>query len=246
FFSSKISHIWSPAFSMTHGFGGLQIYSDAYFYNCIITNNLGNGIEINKGASIIMQNTTISNSLWSGISGINGSATIYNSTFINNLEHDIHTCAYINLINCSFDDNKIKSPSTLFVKWYLDISILDENGNGLSDVNVTIKDNYNEALNQKYISGTDGDVNRIILTEYIQNSTNKTYYTPHTLIIEKDGLRREMTVVMDENKEITITLDIEPTLTGDYLWIIVVTVIILGSVATTVYLRKRKSPPTQQ
>ena len=157
--------------------------------NSYIFNNYG-GIGIGNSLNNVVENSSISNSSMYDIdSGTNVTVTVINSTFVKN--------------NVYIDDEN----STITVKWYHSIQVLDRNQNPIKNANVRIQDNENSTYDVSYLTNSDGWIKWINLTEYIQNSTSKTFYTPYTIRAEKKGIWNETTIIMNETKEIVIILE---------------------------------------
>ena len=125
------------------------------------------------------------------------------------------------LLNTTFTRTSIfydDSLSTLTVKWFLDVSVIDDMGNPVPNAKVKVEDNLNGSYNETFSTGGDGHVRWILVTEYIENYYGKTYYTPHRIIAWTDtkvGYAYPEPFI-DQSKTVTIVLhngtllDMEP------------------------------------
>ena len=70
-----------------------------------------------------------------------------------------------------------------------------------------IKDNENGDFDENFTTYSNGFVNWINLTEYIENKDDKKiYYTPYNITAEKDSLKKSREIEIDDSKEIIIVL----------------------------------------
>jgi hypothetical protein len=112
---------------------------------------------------------------------------INDSNISNSAEYDLHVeDANVTVLRTDFDSSKVNIVGTgeLTVKWYLWIRTLDTINGVLSSVNVTLYDVTNATLLNE-LSDATGYVSIQTVTEYIQNATGSTYYTPHTINVSK-------------------------------------------------------------
>jgi parallel beta-helix repeat protein len=90
-------------------------------------------------------------------------------------------------INCSYNTSKedVEIGSQLFRKWYFDLVVNDSTGY-LSGANVTV---YNSTGSVIYSSLTNstGNIDRQVLTEYVNNGGIRTYISPYNVTITKSG-----------------------------------------------------------
>lgn len=160
---------------------GLSIYASFgnFIYNNIILNNKYGLIwrdEVPSSYPNEISNCTIKDSLIEDITIKNTYGTLLNTTFEKN------SITYLDV------------SSILNVKWFLHINIVDYLGNPIQDANVKIEDNINGSYNQTYITNSGGYVHWIPITEYIEQDTSgdtigeKTYFTPHRIVVWNDTL----------------------------------------------------------
>jgi len=82
-----------------------------------------------------------------------------------------------------------------YVGWTLTVKTLP-------GVNVTVKDAFDTVV---FTGVSDGDGKaQTLLYQYMQDHAGRTYYTDHTVMIEKDGETAETTVTMDAKKTVEI------------------------------------------
>jgi parallel beta-helix repeat protein len=180
---------------------GLSIY--ASFGNLIVNNSIlnnKNGLNWNDEAPStnpnIIINCTIRNSSVNDLRIKNTYGTILNTTF--------------NKTNTTYLD----TTSILNVKWFLHVNVTDFKDNPIVNANVIIEDNINGSFNQTYITGSDGFIRWIPITEYIERDSDgdtigeKTFYSPHKIVAWNDTLvgYAYPNPFIDESKIVTIVL----------------------------------------
>ncbi|MCG2826437.1 MAG: PKD domain-containing protein, partial [Thermoplasmatales archaeon] len=110
------------------------------------------------------------------------------------------------------------SDSTLTVKWYLNVKVVDPINNAVQNATVRIEDNLNGTFDENYTTDQAGYVKWIECTEYYnQNETETTYYTPYNISVSKEGFDPNSTsIYINKSKEITIRLEdtSEPAITN--------------------------------
>ena len=188
--SCKFNHILNNNIYSNNDYG-LFIFSNSN-NNTIINNNISKnkyGIKIHNSKINPIKNSSIINNDYDFYLSKNSEITVINTTFNKNK-------VYI-------DDEKSK----LTLNWYLSILVLDKWNNQIQEAIIKIQDNENGTFNQNYITNSKGYVKWISLTEYIENKNDaKIYYTPHSVIVEKDKLTNTTEITVDQNKEIIIIL----------------------------------------
>lgn len=155
------------------------------------------GLQVN-GTDIglnYLYNFTISNSTNYEIDLINSSTIVLNVTF--------------NKTNTNID-----ALSDLNVTWYFYAQVLDDfTFLPINNTNILVYDFQNYPVgNPVYNISTNasGYTQTMILVEFVENSTIKLNYTPHTLITSKALYSTDTSNAdMDTNKNITILLDLE-------------------------------------
>jgi parallel beta-helix repeat protein len=101
---------------------------------------------------------------------------------------------HVTFVNTTFDNSSIHvgdAGSDFTAKWYKHVRTEDYSGAAISGASVWINDSNGDpepGLGQPFTSDSDGRVKYIELTEFVQDSSGKTFYTPHT-IEAKDGSR---------------------------------------------------------
>ncbi len=99
------------------------------------------------------------------------------------------------------------TPSNFTVQWFLTVYVEDTNSNPVEGATVLIFDSFGTNVNTS-VTDWEGKVRNVIVTEYIQDSSKKTYYTPHNITAVKASEigYAEPEPKLDISKEITITL----------------------------------------
>ena len=182
--------------------------------NQIINNSVSNntcGIKLYNLINNQIINNSVSNNVY-GIHLYNSSNNqIINSTISDSTDYDFYLDINSNItaLNTTFDKDNVyfeDENSEIIVKWYLSLKIIDNKTNRIQDAKVRIQDNENGNFDENYITDSEGFVNWINLTEYIESSSVKTYYTLHTISVDKDNFIGSIEIDLDKSKEITITL----------------------------------------
>jgi parallel beta-helix repeat protein len=91
----------------------------------------------------------------------------------------------VRFLNTSFDKDAIyiDDPESRFeVQWYKHIRVEDNSGNPISGASIWINDSFgNPEGASGAITDSDGRLKFIPLTEYVEDSTGRTFYTPHSI-----------------------------------------------------------------
>ncbi len=99
------------------------------------------------------------------------------------------------------------TPSNLTVQWYLTVNVENTVGDPVEGATVLIFDSFGTKVNTS-VTDLEGKVRNMIVIEYIQDSSKKTYYTPHNVTAVK-GSEIGYAVPepkIDISKEVTVTL----------------------------------------
>jgi parallel beta-helix repeat protein len=154
-------------------------------------------IQSNRGRAIRLDN--------------NAEAIIINSSIINTIGEDLYLTGTSigSLLNTSFNKSNVylDSASIMKVNWYLHINATDSSSNPVQNAIVNIQDYKNGSKNQTYITDVNGYVRWIPNMEYIQQGSDKTYYTPHRITAWNETLLGYTEVNINESKEVNIVLD---------------------------------------
>ena len=181
------------------------------FINCQISNNYF-GIYLSHSSNNTISACYILNNLFGYEQFDSINTQILNSTISDSTDYDI-ILGYnstITIINTTFNKNKIYidgENTTMTVKWYLSVQVLDKNHKPIPNVKVRIQDNNNGTYHKNFTTDSNGFINWVNLTEYIQNQTTKQYYTPYIINTEKDGIKNTTEIEMDRTKKITIIIE---------------------------------------
>ncbi|MHA2031806.1 MAG: right-handed parallel beta-helix repeat-containing protein, partial [Candidatus Kariarchaeaceae archaeon] len=161
---------------------------------------LKNSIYNNTGQGVYLISTSKDNIIInSSISGISGYAVHLNSN-----SHLTSLNSLFNKTNIRFAD----SSSTFTVQWFLGIKVMDQNNKPIHDVKVRVIDNENGTFNKSYYTNINGFVKWIALTEYIENSSGRIYFTEHNITATYDWYTGYSIPDpwMDQNRLIVIVL----------------------------------------
>ncbi len=195
---------------------GLYIYES--YDNRIENNQISNGLDgvkiFDLSSSLLLDNIISDNDV--GVKVFDySSATIINCTIQNSDSYDVWVGdtvwpkGDIILLNSAinFDNvNILDDLSSLDVQWYLQIEVIDESDEPVSGATVRITDNWDSEENHTTIS--EGRVNWIVLTNYIQTSEGVVYYTPHNITAYNATSfgYAEPEITMSSSKDITIKI----------------------------------------
>ena len=189
---------------------GLTIESDNVTIKNTLFSNNTNAIFINSSSPKILNATIINNTV--GIAFYNSSAQIINCTIQNSTGFDFWLDNNSNpfLINCTFEkENEFNfgdNESSLEVNWYTHIIVTDQKDNPIPNADVRIQDNDNGIFDENYTTDQNGTIKWIVITEYKQNNTNTTNFTPYLIITSKDIITKQTSYVINETRTITIKL----------------------------------------
>lgn len=216
--------------------GILIIYGGVSVYDNIIANNWGSGLwcegyyqdpggrpysvyiveteVISNGFGIRCEHTFIEvydcffSLNWYGIIANWSEVYIEDSEFISGSYLDLYIdSGDVTTLNTTFDDTQvlIMDNSLLEVRWYLHVIVVNASG-PVPDADVTVTDNENGTWMGNYITGPNGRVNWIVVTEYISNGLDWVYYTPHNITAWKGMEIGYEEPNMDVSKFVTVFL----------------------------------------
>jgi hypothetical protein len=123
---------------------------------------------------------------------------------------DLNQNSNITALNLTFNNASVSFSDTfseLTVQWFLGVSVEDASGSPIANAKVVVSDNQNGTWNKTYYTNSTGWVNWIVTTEYIQNSTLRTYYSPYNITVSNDTFNpnnfnnNPRTVLMCLNRE---------------------------------------------
>jgi parallel beta-helix repeat protein len=191
--------------------------------NILISNGWAAGISVFSSSPMIINTTIMSSSYW-GIQ-VGGSAStstpmVINSTITGSVSGDVwlDDGAQLTLLNTQFDESSVTFDSgaplstTLTVQWYLHMSVESAYGLPISGASVNVTNITDDPIEgSPFITGDDGFVRWIVVTERIQNPTSNVVYTPHNVTVTVGDITgyADPEPVMDSSKVITVILDIE-------------------------------------
>lgn len=157
-------------------------------FNSTFSDN--NEIVVSQYSNITLENSNILIAKGFGFELFNASSLfIKNSTITNSGQYDFRIFEFSNVttLNTTFNKNKVEldEGACLIVKWYLNLKVIDPNNYPAKNAKIRIKDNENGTFDKNYTSDSKGLVYLIECLEYIQNSTDKKFYTPYQIKAEK-------------------------------------------------------------
>lgn len=209
-------------FNKYSGLGMVSSSENNSVLNCNVTNNKW-GILVRTQDNVFSKNLITDNwdkGIWLLTSDSKNNLIVNNSLRDNNLEFSLNQDAYAYVLNTTFNKTRVgfelPGNAQLIIQWFLHVKVIDDMGNPVSSANVKIEDNKNGTYNETLITDGNGYVKWIPVTEYIQRSTGKTFYTPHEIMAWNNTLIGYAQPVMNESKTITIILgngtfmDLEP------------------------------------
>lgn len=195
---------------------GVYIYEsqDNYIENNHISNFV-EGVKIfDLSGSELLNNFISDNDV--GIKVFDhASATIINCTIQNSDSYDIWAGdtiwpeGDIVLLNSIFDFDNVSildDLSSLTVQWYLQVEIIDESDEPVSGATVRIRDIWNSEEN--HTTNSEGRVNWIPLTNYIQTREQAVIRTPHNITAYKATSfgYADPEITMSASKEVTVKI----------------------------------------
>jgi parallel beta-helix repeat protein len=158
--------------------------TDYRIKNSNITSNGQEGIYVSGAVNYEISNTNIVNHTYGIWAQSNSDCEIINSSIVNsNPQTDIYLTSNskVTTLNTSFNKssaNITDSASELIVNWYMHVLVEDFVGQPISGAEVFVQDLFGAVVKNGF-ADVDGSVRWIVVTEYIENQTLKTYYTPH-------------------------------------------------------------------
>ncbi len=210
-----------------NGLSGFYIESysnNNTFVECNLIENKW-GFQVRGENNVFSKNLITDNwdrGIWLMASDSKNNLIVNNSLKDNNLEFYLTEGSNAIILNTTFNKSRVEffmpDDAYLVIQWFLHVNVTDYLGNPVSNANVKIEDNKNGTYNETFMTDGNGYVKWIPVTEYIQWSTEKTFYTPHRIIAWNDTLTGYAypDPIMNKSKTINIVLfngtymDLEP------------------------------------
>ncbi len=144
-----------------------------------------------------------------GVQAASSSFSIFNSsiTLSSKKDFELQNNSHVYLYNTAFQNSSVMfvdALSTLEVRWYLFVIVLDSKGDRISGAEVVVKD----VTLVEIFNGTIGSdkVLWVSTTQYIQDQVSRIIYTPHNISAKKEGFTTYSNPdpYMNKNKEVTL------------------------------------------
>ena len=94
-------------------------------------------------------------------------------------------------LNTTFDNSSVgfgDTTSSLTVRWFLHVLVRDAAGKPISGADVNVKDNANGNWERTYRTNAQGLAEWITVTEFVQTSASRTYYSPYEVTVSNETL----------------------------------------------------------
>ncbi|MBT7281884.1 hypothetical protein HN832_00555, partial [archaeon] len=207
--SSNSNYLSNNNILTTKGGGhGIYLYDDS-----LNTTVIGGNITTQAAGTyaLIANVDVITATVTNTVLDATGAIDFYTST-------DTDAGSWINFVNVTFNQSEtsINDVLDLNVSYYLDVYVNDTLDNSKSGVNVTSWNNNSEKV-FSVLTGTDGNIERQTLLSYTENSSGKTYYTPHSLNASKLGLNSYYNSSINLTSSIQMNLElVDPAPSVDF------------------------------
>ena len=157
------------------------------------------GLLLTSPGSILQSNTVYNNTNNLKLSQAGTSTTrSTNDTLFNGSFYDLtfsNAAQSFIATNTTFTEAKdhIHTSSSLAVRWYLDVQVIDQAGQPVDGASLTVDD---EAGTRIYTETTNsqGWVRWMIIPDYLETKTTTTFYNPYTITGTKDSREGQVTV----------------------------------------------------
>ncbi|UCF08538.1 MAG: right-handed parallel beta-helix repeat-containing protein [Thermoplasmata archaeon] len=197
--------------------------------NVAYSNGYG-GFYLHDSSENTITDNIVSSSQQSAVyvTGTSNDNYIANCSISSSIAYDFYLDEFFGVphatvLNTTFDKSKVyfDTPNSTFtVKWYMHVYVESTDGLPISGATVEVTNITGDPVEgSPFISGSDGFVRWIVVSEFIQNDTNggtpggdnKRYFTPHNVTVtlhESTGYAKPEPL-MDSSKVVTVVLDIE-------------------------------------
>ncbi|UCE74777.1 MAG: right-handed parallel beta-helix repeat-containing protein [Methanomassiliicoccales archaeon] len=197
---------------LSNGLCGIYCHNSApYIYNNDINNNWYGVYSFNSTVDISV--STFDTNRYA-VYVILTELDIVNSEIMSSNAYDffLENDSYITSLNTTFDDNAVSFTddlSVLEVQWYLHILVINDSG-PVPSADVAVSDNENGTWSQDYLTNAYGRVNWITVIEYIRDSLDWVYHTPHNITASKGPETGYADPFMDMSKLVVVDLSPGP------------------------------------
>ncbi|TET91804.1 MAG: MarR family transcriptional regulator [Methanomassiliicoccales archaeon] len=171
------------------------VEDDDSVLNHVLINTAWNGLNITSSSPRV-ENSQISGVRKSAVvvdsrSGPNSAPVFVNSNVSGGMgssDFEVSGDSWVIALNTSFDKNRtsVDPVSVLERQWFLDVHVDNILEESLEGSLVTVEDNENGSSSLSQLTNSDG-VSNFVVTEYINSSGQRTYYTPHGISVSKEG-----------------------------------------------------------
>lgn len=174
------------------GEGVYMYYSpDNNVTGCDLNGNR-NGIQLERSGNIMVTNTTIKNS--------------------QNRDFEIFVQSNCTALNCDFDKNKVLCDSDLdlfYPQWFLHVHTINTTLASVPLVNIWVNNTENGTVDSfAGMTDADGWARWIVCSEYVENVTEKIYFTPHNVTGSKSGEYGWVFVDVNETMVLDFIIDL--------------------------------------
>jgi parallel beta-helix repeat protein len=179
--------------------------------NTNITSNDQEGIHTSSAVNFEISDTQIVDHSFGIWAQGNADLDIINSSIVNsNPQTDIYlaSSSKVTSLNTTFNKNSVNitdGPSELTVQWFAHVLVQDFVGIPISGAEVFVQDSNGAVVRNGY-ADVDGSIKWIVATEYIENQTLKTFFTPHTMTATVATDIVSDSATMDTSKTILLQL----------------------------------------
>lgn len=173
-------------------------YSDSIFVNSTYSSIFVTGL-------IILASGSMSDSI--KVCSAQSNISIFDSYINTSLSSDILFCnqavgGLVNFTNVSFSSRNfsINSTAELIASGYLTVKTRHHNTTFAPDTNITIKDRF-QTIQYQFYTNQSGDSNKLILPQFVQNSSSLTYFSPYniTAVLASEQKSYVLNVSLDQN-----------------------------------------------
>jgi len=214
--------------------GGIRLYYFGVVRNClihhtgayygmgvycrdfgVIENNMifNHWYGIYAGTNSVIRNNSIFNTYTAFDCYQQRNPIIYNNSVWNSSGHDVFCSSNSHpiFVNTNISTHNVYTyDSSLEVRWFLDVKVIDTYGNPIQGARLRITGNENGTFDTNRTTDATGYSRWIDVPEFtVTKNDGKEYLTPLTVQAEKYGVVTNELISVHENTNLTIVLDLE-------------------------------------